>query len=93
MFHFWFNTFFVRDFEHMHHDGSGRDYREERVLSLTLKKHELDRANKDKAHKLFSPNFEVKLSSLCFDFTEQRKTYHFLKFNINVYQVTASLTY
>ncbi|CAG5123128.1 unnamed protein product, partial [Candidula unifasciata] len=47
MFHFWFNTFFVTERENSNE-----------LLSLTLPKMELDRANKDKSHKLFSPNFK-----------------------------------
>ena len=67
MFHFWFNTFFVRDYERMKHNGAvggngsvrGNSADDRHVLCLTLNKSELDRANKDKAHKLFSPNFQV----------------------------------
>lgn len=64
MFHFWFNTFFVTDRERVHQNGAAsngadEDYNEH--LSLTLPKSELDRANKDKSHKLFSPNFKVKV--------------------------------
>ncbi|XP_059170264.1 phosphatidylinositol 3,4,5-trisphosphate 3-phosphatase and dual-specificity protein phosphatase PTEN-like isoform X1 [Physella acuta] len=64
MFHFWFNTFFVTDRERVQQNGSvsnGSGEEPAEYLSLTLPKSELDRANKDKSHKLFSPNFKVKV--------------------------------
>ncbi|GFR63441.1 phosphatidylinositol 3,4,5-trisphosphate 3-phosphatase and dual-specificity protein phosphatase PTEN [Elysia marginata] len=65
MFHFWFNTFFVREHEKSHQNGaansSSGSYENNELLSLTFTKNELDRANKDKAHRLFSPNFRVRV--------------------------------
>ncbi|KAI8797193.1 phosphatidylinositol 3,4,5-trisphosphate 3-phosphatase and dual-specificity protein phosphatase PTEN [Biomphalaria glabrata] len=65
MFHFWFNTFFVTDRERVCQNGASSNGSEEdsneHYLSLTLTKADLDRANKDKSHKLFSPNFKVKV--------------------------------
>ncbi|KAH9498398.1 hypothetical protein Btru_008179 [Bulinus truncatus] len=65
MFHFWFNTFFVTDRERVSQNGASSngldEESNEHYLSLTLPKVELDRANKDKSHKLFSPNFKVKV--------------------------------
>ncbi|GFO04320.1 phosphatidylinositol 3,4,5-trisphosphate 3-phosphatase and dual-specificity protein phosphatase pten [Plakobranchus ocellatus] len=66
MFHFWFNTFFVRDREHQNQNGAAHsfhsgNYEHNEILSLTLCKSELDRANKDKAHRFFSPNFRVRV--------------------------------
>ncbi|RUS78041.1 hypothetical protein EGW08_014216, partial [Elysia chlorotica] len=68
MFHFWFNTFFVREAEKNHQNGvstsfSSGGFEHNEILSLTFTKSELDRANKDKAHRLFSPNFKV--SGVC----------------------------
>ena len=61
MFHFWFNTFFVQ--EHEKADPENGDALSptscDEYLTLTLPKMELDRANKDKSHKAYSPNFKV----------------------------------
>ncbi|XP_046570121.1 phosphatidylinositol 3,4,5-trisphosphate 3-phosphatase and dual-specificity protein phosphatase PTEN-like [Haliotis rubra] len=78
MFHFWFNTFFINEWEacdqlngarqrlsggSVREDGgdhTGEEYNQG-YLTLTLPKTELDRANKDKSHRNFSPNFKVKV--------------------------------
>ncbi|CAI9740506.1 3,4,5-trisphosphate 3-phosphatase and dual-specificity phosphatase PTEN [Octopus vulgaris] len=65
MFHFWFNTFFVQDIEeswrHNRNSSNGLTDQDDGCLTLTFTKNDIDKANKDKAHKLFSPNFKVKL--------------------------------
>lgn len=62
MFHFWFNTFFVDTTEESWKNSkAGTNGVKEMCLTLTFTKNEIDKANKDKAHKLFSPNFKVKL--------------------------------
>ncbi|XP_071483432.1 phosphatidylinositol 3,4,5-trisphosphate 3-phosphatase and dual-specificity protein phosphatase PTEN-like [Diadema antillarum] len=74
MFHFWFNTFFVANSPsnsapHQRlangSDNSSQCSEDLEVLDsdcivLRLNKDELDRANKDKTNKLYSPNFKVK---------------------------------
>lgn len=73
MFHFWVNTFFVpapEDVPPLENGGGaslpdlqglgllvGLDHRDHLVLTLT--KNDLDKANKDKANRNFSPNFKV----------------------------------
>lgn len=65
MFHFWFNTFFVQETvdanELLRNGGTHPDDSLQNIQCLTLPKADLDRANKDKSHKLFSPNFKVKV--------------------------------
>ena len=39
--------------------SSGFTFDERRCLVLRLNKQELDKANKDRSHKLFDPNFQV----------------------------------
>ncbi|ESO85792.1 hypothetical protein LOTGIDRAFT_195725, partial [Lottia gigantea] len=63
MFHFWFNTYFVYDLEEIPMNGSSHDdSAHKHYLTVTLPKMDLDRANKDKSHKLFSPNFKVSIN-------------------------------
>lgn len=63
MFHFWFNTFFVNEMYEppgMAQNGAGHTHSQQtELICLTVPKMDLDRANKDKSHKLFSPNFKV----------------------------------
>ena len=71
MFHFWFNTFFVANLGNCRLSSNGNDPMlegvkeplhtdpEQEILMVKLKKHELDKANKDKTNKLYSPNFKV----------------------------------
>ncbi|KAK7113804.1 phosphatidylinositol 3,4,5-trisphosphate 3-phosphatase and dual-specificity protein phosphatase PTEN-like [Littorina saxatilis] len=68
MLHFWFNTFFVEEvtsptsIPHSHNsNGAGFVPDPLELLVLTIPKADLDRANKDKSHKLFNPNFKVKV--------------------------------
>ncbi|XP_053960890.1 serine-rich adhesin for platelets isoform X1 [Anastrepha ludens] len=55
LFHFWFNTYFVRDDAVIEEEG------EEAKLVYTLNKCEIDDAHKDKEHKCFSEGFKVQL--------------------------------
>ncbi|XP_022097385.1 phosphatidylinositol 3,4,5-trisphosphate 3-phosphatase and dual-specificity protein phosphatase PTEN-like [Acanthaster planci] len=67
LFHFWFNTFFVPSCKNVAEtNGLSQHLPEEcnlpgcrHTMVLSLKKDELDKANKDKTNKSFSPNFRV----------------------------------
>ena len=62
MFQCWFNTFFVTDEEtSLLQNGAGpcSDVRY-KYLTLTMKKNELDKANKDKQNKIYDKNFKVR---------------------------------
>lgn len=65
MFHFWFNTFFANEVYNPPErvqNGAGHSHgRPTELICLTVPKMDLDRANKDKSHKLFSPNFKVRI--------------------------------
>ncbi|XP_060071701.1 phosphatidylinositol 3,4,5-trisphosphate 3-phosphatase and dual-specificity protein phosphatase PTEN-like [Ylistrum balloti] len=70
MFQFWFNTFFVNvDGSCSDHPNGTKTYcagemtpsDHSKRLNMTLMKEDLDKANKDKSHRLFSPNFQAKL--------------------------------
>ena len=60
MFQCWFNTFFVNDEESSHiQNGAGPSGPRYKYLTLTMKKNELDKANKDKQNKIYDKNFRV----------------------------------
>ncbi|XP_033752891.1 phosphatidylinositol 3,4,5-trisphosphate 3-phosphatase and dual-specificity protein phosphatase PTEN-like isoform X2 [Pecten maximus] len=66
MFQFWFNTFFVNVDEQPNGTrtycaGEMAPSEHSKTLYMSLYKDDLDKANKDKSHKLFSPNFQAKL--------------------------------
>lgn len=73
MFHLWFNTFFVANSGDCRlSNGNDRvldrvrepphSCPEKEILMVKLHKHELDKANKDKTNRLYSPNFKVRFS-------------------------------
>ncbi|XP_071952401.1 phosphatidylinositol 3,4,5-trisphosphate 3-phosphatase and dual-specificity protein phosphatase PTEN-like [Antedon mediterranea] len=67
MFHFWVNTFFVLNSRGENiHQCNTEDLpqmkactKNKQMLVMTLNKEELDKANKDKTNRLYSPNFKV----------------------------------
>ena len=68
MFQFWFNTFFVEADDKPKSENGRKSWAGEAPspsnrsdYTMLIPKLELDKANKDKAHKLFSPNFKVEL--------------------------------
>ncbi|NP_001161638.1 phosphatase and tensin homolog [Saccoglossus kowalevskii] len=61
MFHFWFNTFVISAGEKVSNGATGSEGDDCDILTLTLRKDEIDKANKDKTNKNFSPNFKVRL--------------------------------
>lgn len=65
MFQFWLNTFFVEADDKPKENGrkswAGEVPGSCNYYTMTIPKADLDKANKDKAHKVFSPNFQVKL--------------------------------
>jgi len=65
---FWFNTYFLeRGVTFSHPDGGGikqmgLDVNGDKVIDYTIEKSYLDKANKDKKHKLFPDTFAVRLN-------------------------------
>ena len=71
MFIFWFNTYFVKcGYTPDKPDGGGEknvestDKEGSEYRTFTLSKEDLDKANKDKKHKIYPPEFKVKYFSI-----------------------------
>ena len=69
MFQCWFNTFFVSDEEcspvqNGVQNGAGSTGPIYKYLTLTMKKQELDKANKDKQNKIYNKDFLVRLRNM-----------------------------
>ena len=75
MFQFWFNTFFVSGLTPMPSEGESSmmtkhfPSNKQDELGATswfeLRKEDLDKANKDKKNKIYSPNFKVRCDDVC----------------------------
>ncbi|XP_071808631.1 phosphatidylinositol 3,4,5-trisphosphate 3-phosphatase and dual-specificity protein phosphatase PTEN-like [Asterias amurensis] len=79
LFHFWFNTFFVPSCKTTSStNGSVPEVCQlpgaRHTMVLTLKKDEVDKANKDKTNKVFSPNFKVTCIFSNVDSDKERRT-------------------
>ncbi|XP_070545403.1 phosphatidylinositol 3,4,5-trisphosphate 3-phosphatase and dual-specificity protein phosphatase PTEN-like isoform X2 [Ptychodera flava] len=66
LFHFWFNTFFILEGDRNGVTNGTSDLDDQQnsdsdVITYTLRKDQIDKANKDKTNKTFSPNFKVRL--------------------------------
>ena len=66
MFQCWFNTFFVKEEEcSIVQNGAGPTGPRYKYLTLSMNKHELDKANKDKQSKIYNRDFMVRFFNIC----------------------------
>ena len=66
MFQCWFNTFFVKEEEcSIVQNGAGPTGPRYKYLTLSMNKHELDKANKDKQSKIYNRDFMVRIFNTC----------------------------
>ena len=66
MFQCWFNTFFVKEEEcSIVQNGAGPTGPRYKYLTLSMNKHELDKANKDKQSKIYNRDFMVRIFNIC----------------------------